>query len=113
MDHFVTCCKQVYILLVLEQELFPDDLLICMEQFTTRHQVVHNGRFQNFKELLFHKKTTCIAQILCSLSYKLCSITVPKLKKLGLLILILGISAIMDRTACCYNVTTSKTGLYR
>ena len=53
-----------------------------------------------------------MAQILHSLSYKVCSITQPKFDTFGFFILILGTSAIMDQTACCYDVTTSKTGLY-
>ena len=53
-----------------------------------------------------------MAQILQSLSYKVCFIILPKFNKFGLLILILGTSAIMDQTACCYNVTTSEIGLY-
>ena len=63
---------------------------------------------QTFKRLLFDKKTTCMAQILHSLSYKVCSITLPKFNSFGLFILILSTSAIMDQTACSYNVTTSK-----
>ena len=62
-------------------------------------------------QLLFDEKTTCMAQILHSLSYKVCSITLPKFNTFGLFILILGTSAIMDQTGCCYNVTTSETGL--
>ena len=53
-----------------------------------------------------------MAQILQSLSYKVCAITLPKFITLKLFILILGVSTIMDDTACCYNVTTSETGLY-
>ena len=53
-----------------------------------------------------------MAQILRSLSYKVCSTTLPKFNTFGLFILILSTSAIMDQTACCYNVTTSETGLY-
>ena len=52
-----------------------------------------------------------MAQILQSLSYKVCSIILPKLTTFGLFILNLGTSAIMDQTACCYNVTTSEIGL--
>ena len=54
-----------------------------------------------------------MAQILHNLSYKVCSITLPKFNKFYLFILILSTSAIMDQTACCYNVTTSETGLYK
>ena len=57
-------------------------------------------------------KTTCMVQILHSLSYKVCSITLPRFDTFGFFILILGTSAIIDQTACCYNVTTSKTGLH-
>ena len=78
-----------------------------MDLFTTRHKVVHNGGSPNFKGLLFDKKTTYMAQILQSLSYKVCSIILPKINTFGLFILILGTSAIMDQTACCY-VTTSE-----
>ena len=53
-----------------------------------------------------------MAQTLHSLSYKVCSITLPKFNTFGLFILILSTSAIMDQTACCYNVTTPETGLY-
>ena len=53
-----------------------------------------------------------MAQILLGLSYKVCFITLPKFNKFGLFILILSTSAIMDQTACYYNVTTSKTGLF-
>ena len=86
--------------------------LLCTDQFTARHQVLHNSGSSNFLELLLDKKTTCMAQILHSLSYKICSITLRKFSTLGLLILVLGTSAIMDQTACCYNVMTSETGLY-
>ena len=79
--------------------------------FITRHKVVHNGVSQNFRGLLFDKRSNCLAQILQSLSYKVCSITLPKFNTFGLFIPILGTSAIMDQTACCYNVTTSETGL--
>ena len=47
-----------------------------------------------------------------SLSYKVCSITLPKFNTFELFILILGTSAIMDQAACCYNVRTSETCLY-
>ena len=53
-----------------------------------------------------------MAPISHSLSYKVCSITLPKFNTFGLFILILCTSAIIDQTACCYNVTTSETGLY-
>ena len=59
------------------------------------------------------KKTTYMAQILQSISYKVCFIILPKFNKFGLLILILGTSVIMGQTACCYNMTTSNIGLYR
>ena len=78
---------------------------------TTRHNVVHNGGFPNFKGLLFNKKTNYLAQILHSLSYKVCSIILPKFNTFGLFIRILGTSAIMDQTTCCCNMTTSETGL--
>ena len=42
----------------------------------------------------------------CALSYY------QKLNKFGLFILILGRFAIMDQTACCYNMTTSEKGLF-
>ena len=74
--------------------------------------MVHNGESPNFKGLLFDKKTNYLAQILQSLSYKVCSIILPKFNTFGLFIPILGTSAIMDQTACCYNVTRSETGLY-
>ena len=74
--------------------------------------MVHNGGSPNFKVSFFNKKTTYMAQILQSFSYKVCFIILPKFNKFGLLILILGTSAIMDQTGCCYNVTTSEIGLY-
>ena len=82
-----------------------------LDLFTTRHKVVHNGGSLNYKVLLFDKKTNYLAQILQSLSYKVCSIILPKFNTFELFIPILGTSAIMDQTACCYNVTTSETGL--
>ena len=84
-----------------------------MDQFTTRHKVVYNGRSSRFYGLLFNKKATYMARILQSLSYKVCSITLPKFNTFGLFILILGASTIMDQTACCYNVMISETGLYQ
>ena len=51
-----------------------------------------------------------MAQILQSLSYKVCFIILPKFNKFGLFIVILGTSAIVDQTACCYNMTTSEIG---
>ena len=74
--------------------------------------MVHNGGSPDFKGLLFDKKTNYLAQILQSLSYKVCSITLPKFTTFELFTPILGTSVIMDRTACCYNVTTSEAGLY-
>ena len=84
-----------------------------IDLFTARHKMVHNGGSRNFKELLFNKKTTYMAQILQSFSYKVCFIILPKFNKFGLLILIMRTSAIMDQTACCYNMTTSEIGLYK
>ena len=52
-------------------------------------------------------------QILQSLSYKVSYIIIPKFNTFGLFIIIPGTSTIMDQTACCYNLTTSETGLYR
>ena len=85
---------------------------LCIDLFTTRHKVVHNGRSTNFRRLSFDKKTNYLAQILQSLSSKVCSIILPKFNTSGLFIPILGTSAIMDQTACCHRVTTSETGLY-
>ena len=84
---------------------------MSIDLFTARHKVVHNGEYPNFKGLLFEKKTNYLAQILQSLSYKVCSIVLPKFKIFGLFIPILGTSAVMDQTAYCHNVTTSETGL--
>ena len=53
-----------------------------------------------------------MAQILQSLSYKVSFIIPAKFNSFELFILILGTSAIMDHTACCYNMTTSEIGLY-
>ena len=83
-----------------------------LDQFSTHHRVVHNGRSPSFQGLLFNKRTTYMAQILQSFSYKVCWITLPKFNTLKLFILNLGASTIMDQTARCYNVTTSETGLY-
>ena len=74
--------------------------------------MVHNGGSSNFKELLFDKKTNYLVQIWQSLSYKVCSIIPLKFNTFGLFIPILGISTIIDQTACCYNVMTSETALY-
>ena len=87
--------------------------MVCLiDLFTTRHKVVHNGGSPNFQGLLFNKRTAYMVQILQSLSYKVCSIIVPKFTTFGLFILNLGTSAIMDQTTCCYNVTTSEIGLF-
>ena len=83
-----------------------------IDLFRTRHKMVHNGGSPNFKESLFDKRRTYMAQILQSLSYKVCFIILPKFNSFGLFILILGKSAIMDQTACCYNITTSEIGLF-
>ena len=45
--------------------------------------MVHNGGYPNFKGLLFDKKTNCLAQILQSLSYKVCSIILLRLQLHG------------------------------
>ena len=79
-----------------------------IDLFTTRHKVVHNGESPNFKGSLFDKKTTYMAQILQSPSYKVCFIILPKFNSFELFTLILGTSAIMDQAACCYNMTTSE-----
>ena len=92
-------------LLASEVQTFSIDL------FTTRHKVVNNGESPNFKGLLFDQKTNYLAQILQSLSYNVCSIILPKFNTFGLFIPIMGTSAIMDQTTCCYNVTTSETDL--
>ena len=86
-------------------------LFAFIDLFTTRHKLVHNGGSPNFKGPLFDKKTTYMAQILQSLSYKVCFIILPKFNSFGLFILILGTSAIMDQKVCCYNMTTSEIGL--
>ena len=83
-----------------------------IDLFTTHHKVVHNGGSPKFKGLLLDKKTNYLAQILQSLSYKVCSIILPKFNTFGLFIPILDTSAIMYQAACCYNVTASETGLY-
>ena len=83
-----------------------------MDLFTTRHKVVHNGGSPNFKALFFDKKTNYLAQILQSLSYKVCSIILSKFTTFGLFIPVLGTSAIIDQTACCYDVTISETAPY-
>ena len=57
---------------------------------------------QTLKGLLLNN----IAQILQNLNYKECSIILPKFTAVGLFILILGTSAIMDQIACCCVVTT-------
>ena len=69
------------------------------------------GGSPNFKGLLFDKKTTHMAQILQSLSYKVCSVPLSKFDTSGLFIVTLDASTIMGQTACCYNVTTSEIGL--
>ena len=69
----------------------------AIDLFTTHHKVVHNGGSPNFRGSLFDKKTTYVAQILQSLSYKVCFIILPKFNSFGLFILILGTSAIMDQ----------------
>ena len=51
-----------------------------------------------------------MAQILQSLSYKVCSTLLPKFVAIELPVLILGKSAIFNQ---CYAVTTSNIGLYR
>ena len=73
-----------------------------IDLFTTRQKVVHNGGPLNFKVLLFDKKTNYLAQILQSLSYKVCSIILTNFNTFGLFTPILGTSAIMDQTACFY-----------
>ena len=78
-----------------------------MDPFLARQKVVHNGGSPVLEGLLFNKSTADIAQILHSRSYKECSIMLPEFITFGLFILILGTSAIMDQTACCYDVTTS------
>ena len=47
------------------------------------------------------------------LVYKVCSITLSKFNTCRFLTLILGTFIIMDQTACCYNVTSSETGLFK
>ena len=54
-----------------------------------------------------------MAQSLQSLSYKECSVILPKFKIFGLFTLILGTPTIMDQVSCCYAVTTSEIGLHR
>ena len=71
-----------------------------IDLFTARQKVVHNGGSPNFKGSLFDKKTTSMAQILQSLSYKVCFNILPKFNSFGLFILILGTPAIKDQTAC-------------
>ena len=96
---FITKCGTI------EMFILILDISAIIDLFTARHKVVHNGRSPNFKGLLFDKNTTDMAQILQSLSYKVCSIILPKFTTFGWFIPILGTSAIMDQTACCYDVT--------
>ena len=79
--------------------------LFSIELFPRRHKVVHNGGSPHFYRLFLNKNTTDMAQ---SLSYKGCSIILPKFTTFGLFILILSTSAVMDQIACCYVVTTSE-----
>ena len=82
--------------------------LNLLDQFATRHKVIHGFGFPNFlKGLLFNKNTTDMAKILQSLSYKECSVISAKFITFGVFILILITSPIMDQTACCCDVTTS------
>ena len=77
-------------------------MYIYIDQFATRHKVVHNGGWSNSLGLLFDEKTPYMAQILQSFSYKIRSIILPRLNTSGLFILILSTSAIMDQIACCH-----------
>ena len=85
---------------------------LSIDLFTACHKVVHNGGYPSFKGLLFDNKTNYLAQILRSLSYTVYSIILLKFNTFGLFIPILVTSAIIGQTACCYNVTTSETGLF-
>ena len=62
---------------------------------------------QTFKGCYLIKDTIDMTQILQSLGYVECYITLPKFAIFGLFILILGTSAIMDQTTCCFAVTSS------
>ena len=82
-----------------------------MDQFTIRHEVVHNGGSPNYQELLLDKKATCKPQILHSLSYKVCCHT-TKVKKIWFVHSNSSTFTIMDQRTCCFYVRTSETGLY-
>ena len=64
--------------------------------------MVHNGGSPNFKGLLFDKNKTYMAQILQSLCYKVCPITLPNFNTFGCFIPVMGTSTIMDQTGCFY-----------
>ena len=53
-----------------------------------------------------------MAQLLQGLRYKISFTFLPKFEAVEVLILILNISAFVDRGPCCYVVTTPKIGLY-
>ena len=104
-------CKTTSFLCGSACKVEKSERIFIVDLFTTRHKMVHNGGSPNFKGLLFDKRTTYMAQVLQRLSYKVCFIKLPKFTTFGLLILNLDTSAIIDQTACCYNVTTSEIGL--
>ena len=74
---------------------------------------VSNGWFWLFEVLLIVKSTVDLVEIFQSLSYKRYSIFLWTLAVFVLFILVMGVSAIILQTNCCYAVTTSKICLQR
>ena len=60
----------------------------------------------------FTKNTVNLLQILHGLNYRVCFIVLSKFFASGLSILVMGISTIALRSACCNAVTISKIGLW-
>ena len=73
-----------------------------MQQCLPSHKLVYNGGF-----------STYVAEILCGISYKVCSTFIRKFGTIKLFILILDVFAIIQQSPCCHVVTTSKIFFYQ
>ena len=95
---------------------------MCPDLNGTKPGIMHNVNFPNnmtrvsrhiqcmkikvqhivkLQESLFARVTTYEVQMLQNISYKVCSILLPKFTTFRLSILILDISIIVDKAACC------------
>ena len=76
----------------------------------TKSQTGIEWQIFKLRSAILIRNSTYVAQILCDISYTVCSTFITKFGTIKLFILILDIAAIIHQLPCCYVVTTSKIG---